>query len=234
MLDETDSTMAEARRRYSELTGPTWILAKQQTAATGRRGRPWSMPEGNFAATLFLPLRGEVPGHAALRSFVTSLALLEALREFVETRRLALKWPNDVLLDGGKLAGILLESQADSSGLSALYIGVGVNLANAPDPSEVEEGAFRPVALDVQVEPERFLDSLTACYARNEQHFATFGFDPIRLEWLRYAARLGEVITARTMRDSYVGAFETVGPNGNLILKTGEGRVSVPAGDVFF
>ena len=234
VFDVLDSTLSEAARIASEISGPTWILALEQTAARGRRGRAWSTQRGNFAGTLIMR-RVEEPGVAALRSFVTSLALLRAFIEVTgQGDRFALKWPNDVLLDGGKVAGILLESSGDN-----LTIGVGVNLAQAPSVDQVEVGAVTPVslagALDVEkITPEDFLDVLAVEYAALEAQFTTFGFAPIRTAWLAHAARLGEVITARTMRDETIGTFEDVDSHGNLILRTAAGAVAITAADVFF
>ncbi|SMX36562.1 biotin--[acetyl-CoA-carboxylase] ligase [Maliponia aquimaris] len=236
VLDEVDSTNAEAARIAAGLAGPEWILALRQTAARGRRGRPWVNPEGNFAATLVMPM-SEPPDHAALRSFVAALALYDALEAVIGTRAgLSLKWPNDVLLNGGKLAGILLESAGGPRGW--LAIGVGVNLLAAPDAAQVEPGAVPPVSLlvetGVRVTPERFLDALAASFARHETTLATYGFDPLRRLWLDRAARLGEGVTARTLRDSVSGVFETVDASGQLVLKTPKGRVSIAAADIFF
>lgn len=238
VLASVDSTLSEAARIVSDVKGPEWILALEQTAARGRRGRAWSMPPGNFAATLVLPMAG-APGQAALRSFVMSLALRDAF--VAATGRadaFSLKWPNDVLLRGGKVAGILLESVGTGQGMSHLAIGVGVNLASAPDVSEVEEGAVVPIALKptlgTAISPEDFLDLLADSYARHEDQFRTYGFEPIRTAWLAAAAKRGDVITARTTRDTYVGTFADVDAEGQLVLETAKGRVSIPAGDVYF
>ncbi|MEO0380283.1 MAG: biotin--[acetyl-CoA-carboxylase] ligase [Pseudomonadota bacterium] len=237
-MAQVDSTLNEAVRLAPDLSGPVWILAHEQTAARGRRGRAWSMPEGNFAATLVLPLT-EGPGQAALRSFVVSLALYEAF--VAATGRadaFALKWPNDVLLRGGKVAGILLETISTAGQMSHLAIGIGVNLASAPKVGDVEEGALAPVALatdlGVRIAPEEFLDLLAASYARYEAQFAAYGFDPIRTAWLAHAARLGETITARTTRETYVGTFRDVDATGQLVLETQGGLVAIPAADVYF
>ena len=142
ILEEVSSTMDAAAAVATELTRPTWIFARQQTGARGRRGRAWAMPEGNFAATLLLKPEGAV-GQVALRSFAAALALDAALQAVgVPEGDLALKWPNDVLYRGGKLAGILLESEAmpqptpakAATGVAWLSIGFGVNLAAAPEP----------------------------------------------------------------------------------------------------
>jgi BirA family biotin operon repressor/biotin-[acetyl-CoA-carboxylase] ligase len=196
------------------------------------------MPKGNFAATLLLPLSG-APADAALRSFVTSLALRDA---FVAVTGLeeafALKWPNDVLLRGGKVAGILLESVGQNAQGVNLAIGVGVNLCAAPSPDQVEQGAVRPVALrgvtGADIAPETFLEVLANSYARYEEQFRTYGFEPIRTAWMSHAARLGEVITARTARDEWQGTFREVDETGQLVLETSQGRVAIPAADVYF
>ncbi|MCL4157230.1 UNVERIFIED_CONTAM: hypothetical protein GTU68_048941, partial [Idotea baltica] len=119
--------MAEARRRTANAAGSTWIMAHEQSAATGRRGRAWSNPRGNFAATLLLRLDDD-PAQAALRSFSMAFALLQTLAMTVPKEKLSLKWPNDVLLDGGKVAGILLEANGQAGRVNWLSIGVGVNL----------------------------------------------------------------------------------------------------------
>ena len=133
VLARVDSTNAEAARIASQLSGPEWILALDQTAARGRRGRVWAHPAGNFAATLVMRPT-ESTERVALRSFVASLALSEAV--IAATGRaegVTLKWPNDVLLNGGKLAGILLESAGAGGHVGHFAIGIGVNLKTAPD-----------------------------------------------------------------------------------------------------
>ncbi|MAU45754.1 MAG: biotin--[acetyl-CoA-carboxylase] ligase [Yangia sp.] len=238
VLAEVDSTNAEAARLAGTLAGPEWILALRQTAARGRRGRPWANPKGNFAGTLLMMPR-ETPDVVALRSFVASLALYDAFAAATgRVEGLALKWPNDVLLNGGKVAGILLESLGQRRGVAHLAIGIGVNLAEAPDAGEVEPGALRPVSLlsesGVLIDPESFLDLLATSYAEHEARFATYGFGPLREAWLARAARLGEVITARSGTAETVGTFETVDERGNLILTTRGGRQAIAAADVFF
>lgn len=238
VLARVDSTNAEAARIAGGLAGPEWILALEQTAARGRRGRAWANPPGNFAATLVMR-PPETPDRVALRSFVAALALYDAVVAATgRAEGLALKWPNDVLLNGGKLAGILLESAGTGAALSHFAIGIGVNLVAAPDVAEVEAGALRPVSLlsetGVAIGPEAFLDLLAPAYARLEAQFVTYGFEPLRRAWLDRAARLGQVIVARTARERHEGRFETVDAAGNLVLLTAGGRVSIAAAEVFF
>ena len=238
ILATTDSTLSEAQRRFAAgVTRPLWILALHQTAARGRRGRPWAMPEGNFAANLILPT-SDRPDRLALRSFIASLALADAcVAATGRTDGFTLKWPNDVLLNGGKLAGILIESLQSGGHTAGASIGIGVNLAVAPGATEVEARALRPVALieaGAQPTPEEFLDLLAPAYARYETQFATYGFAPIRTEWLNRAAHLGDTITARTGTNETTGTFETIDETGRLILTTPQGRQAIAAADIFF
>jgi BirA family biotin operon repressor/biotin-[acetyl-CoA-carboxylase] ligase len=233
-----DSTNAEAARIAPRLAGPEWILALEQTAARGRRGRAWINPAGNFAATLVMRPT-ESPDRIALRSFVAALALRQAL--VAATGRpdaFSLKWPNDVLLHGGKLAGILLESSGAGRDPGHFCIGIGVNLRAAPEAGVLQTAALRPVSLmeetGVRLCPEALLDLLAPAYARVEAQFVTHGFAPIRRAWLDHAAKLGATITARTTRETHHGTFETVDADGNLVLLTPQGRREIAAAEVFF
>nr|WP_319250392.1 biotin--[acetyl-CoA-carboxylase] ligase [uncultured Celeribacter sp.] len=233
VLPTVDSTMSEAARVAASRAFPQWILALSQNAGHGRRGRPWSMPEGNFAATLLL-FPTERPELIALRSFVAALGLYDAFVTATgRTDPFSLKWPNDVLLNGGKVAGILLER-----GSGHLSIGFGVNLVAAPGAAEVEPGAVPPVSLADEtgalVAPEEFLELLAPAYAYWETQFKTYGFAPIREAWLSRAAKLGEVIRARTVAETHHGSFETIDAFGNLVLATREGKRTIPAAEVFF
>lgn len=239
VLDETDSTNAHAARLAEGLDRPTWILAHRQTAARGRRGRPWSMPDGNFAATMICVTHDQ-PLDVALRSFVAALALADALRALVGDRaELALKWPNDVLLNGGKVAGILLESSVTKSGRRYLASGIGVNLVAVPDAASIAPGATRPVSVlgeaGLTVTPAALLAALAPAYALRERQFVTEGFAATRRDWLAKAARMGEVITARTMTETITGTFVTLGHDGALVLSDDKGGWrSIPAADIYF
>lgn len=235
ILDEVDSTMDEARRRARDLARPTWIMARRQSRARGRQGRGWLMPEGNLAATLVYRPEAS-PSEAARRSFLAANALFEALAIYVDRTELELKWPNDVLLNGGKVAGILLESMGGGPYVDWLAVGVGVNLVAAPPD---EEGmTFRPVSVFQQggdpVTADDFLETLADAFATQEMKLEALGFGRIREDWLRHAAKLGEVITARTSEETVEGVFETIDEAGNLVLQTPQGPRVIPAADVYF
>ncbi|PQO24519.1 biotin--[acetyl-CoA-carboxylase] ligase [Rhodobacteraceae bacterium WD3A24] len=231
VLAEVDSTNAEAARRADSIDLPAWFLGLRQTGGRGRRGRPWADPEGNFAATLLMAPEGPAE-QAALRSFVAALALFDAFAAVTgRPGAFALKWPNDVLVNGGKVAGILLEGIRDR-----LAIGVGVNLLNAPpaDPDAAAPPTSLLSATGTRVTPEELLDALAPAFARWEAVFVAEGFAPVRAAWLDRAARLGRTITARTVRETHEGLFETVDAHGALVLRTARGRVAISAAEVYF
>lgn len=227
--------MAEAARRAASLDRPTWIIAERQTNARGRQGKPWINPPGNLAATyVFKPAC--TPQEAARRSFLAANALFEALAYYTGPDKLGLKWPNDVLLQGGKVAGILLESTGQGPYVDYLAIGYGVNLHSSPQ--DVQGAAFAPTSLTAAgapvVAPTDFVVKLASAYETQEMKLNRLGFDRIRQDWLSHAARLGETITARTQRETITGTFDTIDADGNLILITAQGPRSISAADVFF
>ncbi|MFT5066312.1 MAG: BirA family biotin operon repressor/biotin-[acetyl-CoA-carboxylase] ligase [Reinekea sp.] len=234
-MDTVDSTMTEAARVAASLTSPTWIMAHQQTDGRGRRGRAWITPQGNLTATLVFKPQCS-PAQAAQRSFLAANALYHALAIYVPSEKLSLKWPNDVLLNGGKVAGILLESAGHRDEVSYLSIGIGVNLTTMPE--GVKGATFAPTSLKAaggwDVGAVDFLTTLANAYADQETLLATHGFNRIRTDWLKHAAKLGEVITARTTVAEITGTFDTIDENGNLVLITGEGPQTIPAADVYF
>ena len=236
-FEEVTSTLDVAREQAGQTTNPTWITAIRQTASRGRRGRPWVAPVGNFYRTLALPCAN--PMDASLRSFVASLALRDALGAVMgEGPTLALKWPNDVLLNSGKVAGILLESLVVQNQMWGVAVGIGVNLTGAPDLTQVEAGAVPPVSVKgesgVDVTPDAFLAQLAPAFAHWDDQLTTYGFAPIRTAWLNRAAKLGETITARLPNEEITGRFETVDENGYLTLNTAKGPRSIAAADVYF
>ena len=225
------STNEEAARLVGAVPDAVWCLASSQVKGVGRRGRAWVSPEGNFYGSLLMPC-DDSPLDKALRSFVAALALRDALLGYPDLPPITLKWPNDVLVGGGKVAGILLESVSGH-----LIIGVGVNLVSAPPVDAVETRSVKPIALaDFGVIPslEDFQKSLVEAFAQREDMFRTFGFSEIRRDWLAHAAQIGAPITARLPNEEVSGVFETVDDHGALVLKTHSGLRSVMAADVFF
>ena len=194
------------------------------------------MGAGNFAASLLCRPDCAMADMAKF-SFVAALALHDTLVGVgVDPAELHLKWPNDVLLSGRKLSGILLETVETAAG-PGLIVGIGVNLAVAPDAADLEARAHAPITLaehGITIGPEQFLDQLAPAFAARQGMFLADGFSPIRAAWLSRAKGVGQEITARLPHATHVGIFEDVDDDGALILATGKGRLVLPAADVYF
>jgi BirA family biotin operon repressor/biotin-[acetyl-CoA-carboxylase] ligase len=234
VLDSVDSTSDEARRRAAAgAPGRLWIMARRQTAARGRRGRAWAAPEGNLSATALLRPRMPAPGAARL-SFAAALAVAELVEAAAPRARVALKWPNDVLLDGGKVCGVLLESAGHGGALDWLSVGVGLNIAHHPEP---EPGAWRPTSLaaaGASLTPEAALERLAERFALWAARLEAEGFAPLRVAWLARAAGLGDKVVARLPRETVEGAFVDLAEDGALVVATQAGQRRIHAADVFF
>lgn len=238
VLDSIGSTNAEARRRAEAgEAGPLWIAARRQTEGRGRRGRAWETAGGNLAATLLLTT-DKPPAEAAQLAFVAALAAADLAQAYVPPGLVTLKWPNDVLVAGRKVSGILIESGPQPDGRLWLAVGIGANLASPP------RAADRPatsLAEHLRVEftaPPSFdtaLQRLTEAFDQRLAAWRDFGFDPIRTAWLRRAHGLGRPCVARLDRETVEGVAEGLEPDGALALRLGDGSLRrITAGDVFF
>ncbi len=227
--------MDEAARRAPELTRPTWIMARAQTKGRGRLARTWSQTDGNFAASLVM-FPGDPAKVAGWRSFLAAVAVAETLDSLgVAPDRLRLKWPNDVILDRGKVAGILLESSLSGDTVERLTIGIGVNLASAP---LAEDGkAIPPVSVagagGPAIEPDAFLDRLAQVMARWNAVFDSEGYVPIRKAWEGRVAHTGDV-TIRSGKRKVTGLFIDLDQTGRIVLHDDKGLHYFAAGDISF
>jgi BirA family transcriptional regulator, biotin operon repressor / biotin---[acetyl-CoA-carboxylase] ligase len=226
-LDSVDSTNEEARRRVDAgERGPLWITAKHQTAGRGRRGNQWQTLGGNLSATLLLRPERE-PAQCAQLSFVAALAVCDMLARQAPQAVFALKWPNDVLAEGRKIAGILLESES-----GWLAAGIGINLASHPD----DLPAISLAALGGKVlEPRDALGHLAGAFAKWYERWLAEGFAPVREAWLARAFGLGSRLRARLPHEEIEGVFLGLNETGALLLGLpGGSSRAITAGEVFF
>ncbi len=233
--DELDSTSAEARRRAEAgEAGPVWITAAVQTAGRGRRGRTWSTRRGNLAATL-LTLTDRPPAEAAQLSFVAALAACDLADTCLGPGVARLKWPNDVLVHGRKAVGILVESGARADGRLWLAVGIGVNLAHAPQDVERPATAFADHMSGPPPQPRATLEVLATAFERWRGAWATQGFPPIAAGWSVRATGIGQRCEARLPNRTLAGVAEGLDPDGALRLRLDDGGLErITAGDVFF
>jgi len=216
-------------------TGPLWCVTADQTGGRGRRGRPWQGTPGNLAASILVTV--ETPAAvAATIGFVAGLALADALDAVAGERAmtgLALKWPNDVLLDGAKLAGILLEARA-RPGETVVVAGMGVNVLAGAVGTPYPATHLGSVAPNVTAEDlfRALSDAWASTFAAWE---AGGGFEALRERWLARAAGVGSDIAVTVGGRTLSGVFETVDSDGYLVLRMADGsREAVAAGEVHF
>jgi BirA family biotin operon repressor/biotin-[acetyl-CoA-carboxylase] ligase len=212
----------------------TLIVADEQTAGRGRRGRTWVSPPGNFFGSLVLRPRRHA-AEAAQLGFAASLAVLEACRHFLPpSAALACKWPNDVLADGRKLAGILLESRASGAGaLDWLVIGIGINLTSYPRDTEFPATSLTEAGAP-GVTPDAMLPILgTMFLAWYEAWQRPGGFAALRARWLAHAQGLGGPIRVRLPDRELDGCFAGLDDDGRLLLDAAEGRRTIAAAEIF-
>ena len=224
------SDEALARARAGDL-GCLWIMAREQTAGRGRLGRPWDSPAGNLHASLLL-IDPAPPRLAPQLGFVAGVALVDALRSLVPHIAFQLKWPNDALCDGAKLAGVLVEGSTLANAKFAVCIGFGVDCAHNPD--GLAYPATNLAALGLFCPPELLLQGLVqSCDHWLGIWAGGAGFAAVRSHWLAHAANLGAPIRVGRADHVIEGVFETIDADGRLILATPSGRTALEAGDVF-
>jgi BirA family biotin operon repressor/biotin-[acetyl-CoA-carboxylase] ligase len=220
-VERTGSTNADVIADAAAVEGD-WLVARVQEAGRGRQGRPWISAPGNFfGSTLVVPQPGD-PAAPTL-SLAAGLALAEAIDAAIPAQPLMLKWPNDLMLLGKKVAGILLERSGDR-----IAVGFGVNLASAP-PLKDRQAA----ALNGAIAPEAFAPLLAASFARLLELWRTSESPALVRAWQERAHALGTRLTV------HVGEHETIGgrfaglePDGALRLRLDDGSIEVVrAGD---
>ncbi len=238
-LDKVDSTNSEARRLIDQgERGPLWIVADRQSAGRGRLGREWQSPPGNLYASLILSDFGDsLP--APQLGFVIGVAAMRALRACVgDAQGFALKWPNDLLFDGAKLGGALLENVGVATGdaraplAPVAIIGIGVNCVSSPRDLPYEARALSELGAVAPSAATFFAHLSDAFVSALDLWRGGQGFPQLREEWLRYASGVGKEIAVVLAQETLQGRFETIDATGRLVLATAKGPRAVDAGDI--
>jgi BirA family transcriptional regulator, biotin operon repressor / biotin---[acetyl-CoA-carboxylase] ligase len=237
--DVLGSTNAEALKlaRDGE-RGALWVVAGRQTAGRGRRGRAWISEPGNLYASLLLTAPAPAV-HWPQLSFVAALAIHDAVLDVAAglKPRLAIKWPNDVLFDAAKIAGILIEGQSgqreEAAEEGAAAIGIGVNCTSHPP--DTDHPATDLAAAGAAVSPDLLFRALSAkMLGRLAQWNRGEGFSTIRADWLARAVGVGETVRVRLADREITGRFEELDAAGALMLRLPDGgAATIAAGDVF-
>lgn len=230
-LARTDSTNETAKHiELNDENRVSIVQADVQTAGRGRRGRAWIGREGNLFFSL--ALRVSEISRLGEYSFLTALALAEAIKEIAPDLRPECKWPNDVLIDGAKISGILLETDG-KRGIERLIIGVGVNLM----PLEGGEMLY-PVTSLAQKGCFASKETVLSAFAKHFDYWDGIrrknGFSPVLTAWKNIAYGLGGEITVNLPDRSLKGVFSGLDKDGCLLLNNSDGEYKITAGDVFF
>jgi BirA family transcriptional regulator, biotin operon repressor / biotin---[acetyl-CoA-carboxylase] ligase len=232
--DTIGSTNDEAKRLARDgAEEGTLVWALEQTAGRGRRGRAWASPPGNLYASLIL--RPHCPlDQAAQLGFVAALAVGDALAMiFPRLEGLTYKWPNDVLVGGRKLAGILLESElGEGEAPPFVVVGIGMNLASSPKHTEFPATSITEQGLG-QVSPAIALEEFARHFQAWVGRWREEGFAPIRNAWRERAAALGDPIRVRLESATLHGRFINIDQHGALLLESAGELRRVAAGEVF-
>lgn len=214
--------------------GRVWVVSERQESGRARRGRGWTSEPGNLYASALL-IDPCAPAHLPELPFVTVLAAADAVAHATRGLRVpGIKWPNDLMMSGRKLAGILLETTRVPDGRTAVAVGIGINCRHYPFGTETPATSLLTEGVDVL--PERLFDDLAAAFAaRIDQWGAGAGFPRIRADWLARAVGIGGRIRVRLVDGEDEGVFEAIDDAGLLILSRDDGnRRKISAGDVFF
>jgi BirA family biotin operon repressor/biotin-[acetyl-CoA-carboxylase] ligase len=233
--DRVGSTSDEAKRLAEDGAAPgTLVWALEQTSGRGRLDRSWVSPRGNLFASIVLRPQA-VPVQAAELGFVAALAVADTVRLFLpDAVTVALKWPNDVLAQGGKIAGILLEARSGLSGMvDWVVVGIGINIIAAPT------GTLYPAACLGELAGTAppvgaVLERLAGALASWLDIWEKVGFGPIRQAGLERAQGLGNPLEIRQGAETLTGRFLDLDLDGALILETPTGTRRITAGDVHF
>jgi BirA family transcriptional regulator, biotin operon repressor / biotin---[acetyl-CoA-carboxylase] ligase len=232
--DTVGSTNDEAKRlAHAGAEEGTLVWALEQTAGRGRRGRAWASPPGNLYASLILRPRCPVD-QAAQLGFIAALAIGDTLGSICgRLEGLSYKWPNDVLLRGRKIAGILLESELGAGAAPEfVVVGVGINLVSSPRDTAFPATSIAEEDLGI-VSPGAALESFARHFQAWAEHWRKEGFGPIRAAWRSHAAALGEPIRVHLEPTTLHGRFLDIDQHGALLLESAGEIRHISAGEIF-
>lgn len=230
-LDSTNSTNMVAKEAAANGVADGYtVFALEQTAGKGRQGRTWESPKGNlYVSVVFRP---QCPStDVCYYSFVGAMAVFGAIRDLCGDDKMQLKWPNDVLVDGKKISGILVETEINEQGLvDWVVLGVGINVVSHP------ETALYPTTCLSKEGANPSIDKVLEAFLLNLDHWRLTlrhdGFGPIRRAWLA-DAKTGPMVV-KLPQETIEGTFAGLDPFGGLILRLANGTERViQAGDVF-
>ncbi len=235
LLESVDSTNAHAKILLASEQLPFWILAERQSKGRGRYQRKWISNSGNLFCSGVYPIVHDLT-HASNLSFVAAIAVAETLAEFVSPELIKIKWPNDILLNGKKVSGILLETFSHKNN-NFVIIGIGINLLHHPKDSLYPATNLLEHANNNSLDqsPSIILDVLIDKFEALNETYTTKGFAPIRERWHRLCYNIPGEVDVNLLTEKFSGMATGIDLNGSLLVRLSNGTMrNISAGDVFF
>ncbi len=228
---ESTNSHAFALANLLQISDREIILANSQNQGRGRQNRNWSSPVGNLYFSLVLQPKVSAAKIPQI-SFVAIAALRLAIARLTTNYLVQSKWPNDLLIDEKKVAGLLLESKILGDNCQFVILGIGLNIDSNPDQTIFPAANLKNFAIDIsaKIALEIFLNEFEKIY----QNWLSFGFKSIRQLWLQNAFRLQQKISVKLEEKTVEGIFDDLDEEGNLLLKTSDKILKISAADIFF
>jgi len=229
-FEEVDSTNNKAKQIALEEKEGTVVISEMQTSGRGRRGREWHSPKGGIYVSFILKPNMS-PEKAPQITLVSSLALVEALDSMFQKLNAKIKWPNDVLISGKKISGILTELSSDMEKINYIVVGVGVNISTGIN-NLPENATSLKLEMNQDISVKLFLKSFLEHYDSIYQEYLNGSIDQIIKRWKNNSDTLGKKVKIIGINETYEGLAKDIDENGALILQTKEKEIKVYSGDV--
>lgn len=229
-LEEIDSTNNKAKQIAFESQDGDVVVSETQHSGRGRRGREWHSPKGGIYISFILKPNIS-PERAPQITLLSSVALVETLNSMKSKMNAKIKWPNDILISGRKISGILTELSSDMEKINYVVVGIGINL-NTDLEDLPEKAASLKVEMDQEISVKLFLKSFFEHYDTVYQEYLNNGIDQIIEKWKKNSDTLGKNVKIIGINETYDGLAKDIDENGALILKTKDKEIKVYSGDV--
>lgn len=224
--DEVDSTniLAASLAKTNQINHNHLILAKKQNAGKGRYSRVWQSPAGNLYFSILLKPNKNI-SELSLLSFIAVVAMGQAISNLNKENLIQYKWPNDILVNGKKTCGILLESDVEFGKVNFVVVGIGVNINSNPDNTLYP--ATNLWSEKINIDPENLLKDFLDQFSKLYEEWLIYGFTPIRNLWLKNAFNLGKIIRLNLADKKLSGLFRNFDENGNLVIELSNQEIVV-------
>lgn len=224
-INQTSSTNDEAKKLVAQIKQKCLVIASKQTMGRGRRGRSWISQEGNLFVSFAFKFKLSELGKMVILSAVT---VFDVIKCFAFTQDVKIKWPNDILVEGKKISGILFEKADDDFWV----MGIGINVVSSPQNIDGKYETISLKSLGIDVNVQEVFEKLVLAFDEQLILYQQFGFEEIKQTWLDNAFNLGQLVVIKQEKEDKEGVFCGIGDNGELLLKTNKKTEKIIVGDL--